>query len=164
MDSVFDIVERHWTHAPVPIQAIIRDAGIHYREDILTPHSFGSPEVSGYIEKRGDQYTIVVNLQHPNVRRRFTAAHELGHYVYHRDLMGNGVSDNKVYRSAPGTPFYNPRIQSHHETQANQFAATVLMPLHLIKTLRSQGLDVAAMARALEVSEAALKIRLGMPA
>ena len=47
----------------------------------------------------GDGYRIVVNSGHNRVRRRFTAAHELGHYVYHRDLIGDGIYDDAAYRT-----------------------------------------------------------------
>jgi hypothetical protein len=155
MRTIFDIVERHWGMPPVPILAIIRDAGIIYSEEPLPD------DCSGFVEQKGGLYRIATNSAHSPLRRRFTAAHELGHFVYHRDLMDGGVGDNKMYRSSPGSPYYNPRIQPKHERQANQFAATVLMPQHLIRALQRRGLDIPAMARSLEVSEDALRIRLG---
>lgn len=56
------------------------------------------------------------------VRSRFTVAHELGHYLFHRDL-GFARTDEK-----PPT-YMNP------EWQANEFAAELLAPQHLIKDM-----------------------------
>lgn len=161
-DSVFEIVRRHWDNAPVDIVSIIREAGLLYEEEDMWHTE------SGLIERWNDTYRIVVNSEHPLVRRRFTAAHELGHYVYHRDLIGDGISD-AAYRTGDVGRYHNSRITPRHETQANQFAATVLMPTSLIKRLeheRNIALPggIAVMARLLEVSEQALRIRLNLPA
>ena len=102
------------------------------------------------------------------MRRRFTAAHELGHYVYHRELIGDGIYDDAAYRANDFSGRYrNPKIRMEHETQANRFASVVLMPTELIDRLeRDRNLkphnpqDVREMARLLEVSEQALRIRL----
>jgi Zn-dependent peptidase ImmA (M78 family) len=159
-DSVFSIIERYWNRAPVEIESIIRDAGLVYEEESLWPTE------SGLIERWGDSYRIVVNSDHSNVRRRFTAAHELGHYVYHRDLIGDGISD-AAYRTGESGRYHNSMINQRHETQANKFAATVLMPINLIRRLEHEKnlplpARIADMARLLEVSEQALRIRLGL--
>jgi Zn-dependent peptidase ImmA (M78 family) len=158
MDNIFELIEQHWHTAPVNIVQIIRDADIVYDEQRL------GDEESGLIERFGRGYRIVVNADHPLVRRRFTAAHELGHYVYHRDLIGDGISD-AAYRTADVGRYRNARITPRHETQANYFAATTLMPDHLLARLRRQYAipdQIAEMARYLQVSEQALKIRLGL--
>lgn len=159
-DSVFEIVERHWNRAPVNIESIILDSGLLYEEKSLWPTE------SGLIERSGNSYRIVVNSDHPRVRRRFTAAHELGHYVYHRDLIGAGISD-AAYRTGDIGRYKNSKITQRHETQANKFAATVLMPMGLIRRLEHErNLPLPArlpeMARLLEVSEQALRIRLNI--
>jgi Zn-dependent peptidase ImmA (M78 family) len=160
MDSnIFAIIERYWDRAPVDIQSIIRDAGILYSEEPL------GPKESGLLDRYFGGYRIVVNIDHPLPRRRFTAAHELGHYVYHRDLIGDGISD-AAYRTNDSGRYRNAKIRPRHETEANQFAATVLMPEALINRLsHEENLPIPAriddLARLLEVSEQALRIRLG---
>jgi IrrE N-terminal-like domain len=159
-DSVFEIVERHWNRAPVNIQSIILDSGLLYDEKSLWPTE------SGLIERVGRSYRIVVNSDHPRVRRRFTAAHELGHYVYHRDLIGDGISD-AAYRTGDVGRYKNSKIIQRHETQANQFAAAVLMPIDLIRRLEHErNLPLPArlseVARLLDVSEQALRVRLNL--
>jgi Zn-dependent peptidase ImmA (M78 family) len=38
-------------------------------------------------------------MHHPN-RQRFTLAHEIAHYVLHRDLVENGIVDDTMYIEA----------------------------------------------------------------
>jgi Zn-dependent peptidase ImmA (M78 family) len=161
--SAFDVAERFWAKAPpVDVEGIIRALGIEYVEE-PRPDS-----LSGLIERYGDGYRIIVNSDHSRVRRRFTAAHELGHYVYHRDLIGDGIYDDAAYRTGDLTGrFRNPKIRLEHETQANRFASVVLMPSGLMDRLQhEQNLDmrnptdVQVLARLLDVSEQALRIRL----
>jgi Zn-dependent peptidase ImmA (M78 family) len=163
VSSAFDVAERYWAKgAPVDVQGIISDLGIQYAEE-TRPDS-----MSGLIERYGDGYRIVVNAAHSRVRRRFTAAHELGHYVYHRDLIGDGIFDDAAYRTTDVSGRYvNPKIRLEHETQANRFASVVLMPSSLIQELQeSRNLDphnprdLKELARLLDVSEQALRIRL----
>jgi Zn-dependent peptidase ImmA (M78 family) len=159
-DSVFEVIERHWRDAPVNIVAIISDLGIFYREE-----KFYTDD-SALIAPFEDTYKIVVNADHPRARQRFSAAHELGHYVYHRPLIGEGIGDGPVYRSDNASRYSNTRITRAHETQANRFAATTLMPQHLIDQLvetRNLRLprEISKLAALLDVSEQALKIRLG---
>jgi Zn-dependent peptidase ImmA (M78 family) len=82
-------------------------------------------DVSGKIEKNwfADTYTISINARHPVTRRRFTAAHEIAHFVLHRDIIGDGIVDDALYRSTKSDEI---------ERQANAYAATILMPAPLV--------------------------------
>ena len=146
------VIARHWDSTPVPIDAIIADMGLP-----LSYNALGD-DISGYIERANGSYKIVVNSAHARTRQRFTAAHELGHYIYHRDLLGEGVGDNRAYRSE-GTDLPNPNIRPIHERQANSFAANVLMPRHRLSNVLGQ--TTAALAQQFGVSQEAMRIRLG---
>lgn len=152
MPDPMKVIEQHWNSSPVPIDAIIRDIGLALSYEPMPD------EISGYIERQADSYRIVVNANHAPTRQRFTAAHELGHYIYHRDLLGDGVGDNRAYRTE-GTNRPNPNIRPIHERQANSFAANVLMPRHRLSAVADQ--STAALAATFGVSQAAMKIRLG---
>lgn len=162
-DSLFEVIERHWQSAPpVNIIGIITELGIFYREE-----RFRTDDSAYIAPLGGDGYRIVVNATHSLVRRRFSAAHELGHYAYHRDLIGDGIGDGAAYRSTNAARYSNTLITPAHESQANRFAATTLMPKDLIDRLVEQhGLqlpyDVGQVASMLQVSEQALRIRLGL--
>jgi predicted transcriptional regulator len=120
--------------------------------------------ISGWIEAApGGGYRVVINSNHSKTRQRFTAAHELGHYIYHRDLIGAGVGDTRAYRSE-GTNFENSKITPVHERQANSFAANVLMPKEQISRLKRAAIwQPDELARRFDVSEDAMRIRLGLP-
>ncbi len=53
-------------------------------------------------------------------RRRFTAAHELGHAVLHRDVMGDFIADASISETDDA--------EGQREREANRFAAELLMP------------------------------------
>lgn len=152
MPDPMTVIAQHWNSTPVPIDAIIRDIGLPLCYEPMDDN------ISGYIERQNGSYRIVVNSNHAPTRQRFTSAHELGHYVYHRDLLGEGVGDNRAYR-ADGTDLPNANIRPIHERQANSFAANVLMPRH--RLISVAGESTATLAARFAVSPAAMKIRLG---
>lgn len=155
MPDPMKVIETHWNSTPVPIDAIIRDIGLPLSYEAMADN------ISGYIERTDGTYRIVVNANHAPTRQRFTAAHELGHYIYHRDLLGEGVGDNRAYRTE-GTNRPNANIRPIHERQANSFAANVLMPRHRLTDVAGE--STAALAARFNVSQQAMAIRLGRAA
>ena len=150
------IAEKYADVIPTPVFEIISEIGLGPEFQSL------DDDVSGWIEKSDSGYLIVINKNHALTRKRFTAAHELGHYIYHRDLLGNGTGDTRAYR-AECSPLPNAAIRPRHERQANSFAANFLMPVHAIEVLRQQGVhDAVDLAGRLGVSVDAMKIRLGL--
>lgn len=119
--------------------------------------------LSGMLENKGnDRFVITANAAHPQTRRRFTVAHELGHYMLHRHLIGKGVDDNKAYRSTIGGRYHNTDIGLKQETEANKFAANILMPYPLLREQREiHGDDAKELAGVFNVSEHSMCIRLG---
>jgi Zn-dependent peptidase ImmA (M78 family) len=117
-------------------------------------------ELSGMILKDEDRggksgYAVYVNGKHAPVRRRFTIAHEIGHYVLHRSLIGDGIRDDALYRS---------KLSSAVEAEANRFAADLLMPWDLLNAAIDNGTNsVEELAKAFEVSRSSMSIRLGVP-
>jgi Zn-dependent peptidase ImmA (M78 family) len=70
-------------------------------------------------------------------------------------LIGDGITDDVFYRST---------LSNAQEAEANRFAADVLMPYALIENLMAAGTSsVPALASALQVSETAMTVRLGIP-
>lgn len=93
-------------------------------------------EVSGLIYKDKDTYCIIVNSTHTVGRKSFTIAHELGHYFLHRDILDR---ENEIVSGSKGidteTHFmlrsdigYSSQEYRQQETEANKFAAELLMP------------------------------------
>lgn len=72
-------------------------------------------------------------------RRRFTIAHELGHWVLHRDEQrslfcrhGSIEDGGRPKSAAPTQPPERPPLPAI-ETEANAFAAALLMPAELLR-------------------------------
>ena len=74
-------------------------------------------------------YCIIVNANHPAERKRFTVAHELGHYLLHR-LPEVFPAIFETERS--GVAFYT-EDDKIEEGEANAFAAEVLLPMGLFE-------------------------------
>ena len=85
--------------------------------------------------------------------------------MYHRDLIGDGVQDSPAYRAPDETVYETTPLERMHETQANRFAANLLMPKRLIRKAKKANPDANAceLARQFNVSEDAMRIRQGLP-
>lgn len=155
-ESILDIIERYTRKAPVDVRNLAKELDIRIIEKTLPD------EESGSIEKSDDQYVITVNSTHSENRKRFTIAHELGHFMLHDRLINNGIFDNKLFRRDKNSR--NEKVTNFHETEANIFAANLLMPAGLVFSLiKEEGIDYeehANLAKKLEVSEQAMQIRL----
>lgn len=162
MDSVMARFGRFLKEPPIDINAIIQSMGIQTDWDARL-----HPDIVGQIEKDGGLFRISIQGSDHENRKRFTAAHELGHYLFHRDILDDGVDDDKMYRSKNVGRFYNRSIKQYHETEANNFAAKILMPAHLVGSWhnRRNG-DLKQLARDFKVSPKSMRIRLqslGLP-
>lgn len=156
--SDLDIVTK-WVQqdGPTNVRAILSDLGVDYSEE-PTPS-----DESGFIEVQDGHFRVVVNSREGRQRRRFTAAHELAHYLMHRDLLRqNGrlnrhsdrLFDNRIMNDE--APF-----SAVHERQANRMAAQILMPAAKLIRLRDHGItDVDRLSDEFGVSKAAMGIRL----
>lgn len=141
--------------APVQVIPIATELGLK----VYTVNNWDD-DVSGMIIRdtaRGGPsgYAVYVNGNHPLVRRRFTIAHEIAHYMLHRSLIGDGVKDDGLYRS---------KLSNTIEAEANRTSADILMPWSLINAKISEGKNtVVELADALQVSKSSMSIRLGVP-
>lgn len=152
-------ISKYCEHAPVDVLAIAHKLELNPVAELMPAN------ISGLIRRTDwGGFQIAYNSAHSLVRQRFTVAHEIGHYIFHRDLLGRGVGDTLAYRDDDST-LPNEFITLKEERQANTFAANLLMPNHLIERLRSEGISrPAQLAAKLIVSEAAMRIKLGLPA
>lgn len=142
---------------PVPVKSLPARLGIKLRAAFL-----GSG-ISGMLEKSGDSFVLTVNATDPETRQRFTLAHELGHYMLHRHLVGDGLDDDMAYRSTEVGKYHNTLIGPSEETEANKFAANLLMPRDAVnREWAKEGVNVLQMANLFGVSEHAMSIRLGV--
>jgi len=159
-DKVLSIVEKllddfKIRRPPVPVDRIAKNLGI-----LVCPLP-AEDEISGAIIRRDDRVVIAVNPAHHINRRRFTIAHELGHFMLHQEI-GEHVDENFriAWRNADSSKAVN-----WMEIQANRFAAELLMPGRFLERdldalRRIEKRTVALLATKYVVSAEAMKIRL----
>jgi len=150
------LIEAHQQAIPVKVSRIAAALGLRLRAATLPAG------VSGEIRPDPESdsgYTIRVNRHDSTQRQRFTIAHEISHYLLHKDEIGDGITDDVLYRSG---------ISDSREAQANRLAADIVMPEALVSPWidRARALGVEEipgyLAEQFEVSEGAMKIRLGL--
>lgn len=136
------------TGIPVDVNRVARGVGVGV---------FYSPlpdALSAFLLRAEERSVIGVNANQSPVRRRFSAAHEIGHHVLgHAD---GSVFDYAFPTTVEGEP---PGYDPQNEREANQFAAELLMPEeNLVEDAPS--LSLARLARRYEVSQEAMSFRL----
>lgn len=111
--------------APVNVDELAKFLNVRVEEDL----SLELEDAIGQICFHDDTQAVVSinpvqNSYEP--RRRFTLAHELGHFCLHTDKVKSGFKDNRKTMSR-SLSYWDPK-----ESEANNFAAQLLMPSHLI--------------------------------
>ena len=151
-----EIVRRYTSSFPVKVGELANELGLKVTRAPMPP------KVSGLIQPSDDapaRFEIRVNKYEMPERQRFTVAHEIAHYLLHRDDIGAGVVDSIMYRS---------NLTSRKETEANRLAADIVMPTRIVgKELERLGgkrtdETVAKLASMFRVSVPAMRVRLGV--
>lgn len=156
-NEYMEIIRSHQQKAPVEMVPLANALGLK----VYKTTAWDKDGLSGAIIKDSDKggesgYASFINAKHAETRRRFTIAHEAAHLILHRDLIGDGITDDALWRSD---------LSNKVEAEANRLAADILMPWHLINDLMEKGYNtLPELARELNVSESAMAIRLGVPA
>jgi len=131
------------------------------RVDIAVNNAkFFRESVAGAIARSGNKVVLLVNQSDAPYRKRFTIAHELGHYFLH--LHGDGEFIDKevnLFRQPKGDPNGWTPVQ-RAEYQANMFAAALLMPEDAVQKAWDETASLERLAREFNVSEQAMGIRL----
>ena len=143
-----DVLDNYWDgELPVDVASISAAMGV-------TPYRGSLPDgLSGMVIKRpGEPARSYVEASEPVGRRRFTIAHELGHYVERVD-----VSDDDDFS------FVDERRSGRydlHEFYADEFAGALLMPEDDFLKMQKEGKSLIDMAARFGVSlDAARKRR-----
>lgn len=153
-DQQRQIIREHQTGFPVRLSVLARALGVSVQASTL------APGISGELRPDGaGAFVIRINRHDARVRQRFTVAHELAHYLLHRDQIGGGIRDDVLYRS---------NLSDAREAEANRLAADILMPEEELweayRRLRGMQQEeaVVRLSQQFGVSEAAMKIRLNL--
>ena len=139
---------------PVDVIIIARNYGIKVYETEF------DNEISGVIRynNKEEKYEIIVNKNNPWVRKRFTIAHELGHYFLHREMLENdNIHIDTLYRTA----IQENKKKKEIEKEVDYFAGALLMNENVIEKLM-QNYEISEMAKLLDVSYSAMTVRLNI--
>ena len=144
------------TQTHVDVEAVARKLGLPV---VRSPMG---DDISGMLVSKPGLTTICINKeQHPN-RQRFTIAHEIGHHVLRHLFAGERVHvDRVIMRNTLSSEGTDAR-----EIEANQFAASLLMPEHMVhhhlQAMKSHDVEdvVPKLAKQFKVSDQAMAFRL----
>lgn len=151
-----EIVRRHLAQYPVKLGALAKDLGVGQVK-------IGAMQtgMSGQICREDGEYVIRINRNESRERQRFTLAHEIAHFLLHRQIIDSspdGITDNVLYRSGK---------EQHVEYEANRLAADLVMPPEIVNRKLEQEFrgvitdaTIEALAESFEVSKAAMEVRL----
>jgi hypothetical protein len=122
LDRFFE--ERAVRHVALP-NLTRREVTDYLRREGMEANDLGdeTEELAGFVFVAGRVGWAFVNANDILPRRRFTAAHELGHFVLHRDVMGRYKADTPESISEA-----DEDKATEMEREANRFAVELLMP------------------------------------
>jgi Zn-dependent peptidase ImmA (M78 family) len=151
-DAVSDaerVLELAWgDQVPVDPVKIARTFGVRVRDADLDANVSGA-----LVKERGHDPVILLNTVDSSNRRRFTCAHELGHFVRRSDEPEEyAYVDHRDEVAAQGTDL--------NEIYANTFAAALLMPEAHVRRFHRAGMAPFEMAWRFDVSQEAMRNRL----
>lgn len=111
----------------VPVERIARSLGI----DEIRERALGEFEAALVTEPERDRGAILLNSRSGRYRRRYSLAHELGHFLcgWHQPTSSNGFLCNKKDMADP----LGNAAHIRQEAEANQFAIELLAPERLIR-------------------------------
>lgn len=162
--SATELLQAHDLYQlPIDVDSLAERVGITVNYTAL------DDDYSGLLVIRDGTAVAHINAKHHPNRRRFSLAHEIGHFVLHENQQ---TSNDHAYvdkvmrlyhRADRAVVAQNSRV----EREANVFAAELLMPEALLRNkVLHEGydledeFDVARLAVVLRVSEQALSVKL----
>lgn len=138
----------HISSPPIPVYEIAESNGVNV---LFVDFGENAETVSGLCDFRTSR--IYVNKDDSTERQAFTMAHELGHWVMHKEFF---LVNPDQYPILPR--FSDPNRNDPKEKEANKFAACLLVPERLLAPVK--GAPVAALARSFGVSRTMMEFRL----
>lgn len=153
--AALEILQENFiTSCPVPVEELIEFHGLG-----LILSDFSNGEISGVIDLK--KKYLYINSMDSSQRRRFTIAHELGHWVLHQAELSDNQELAVLYRRPLGR-----EGEDRLEQEANYFAANLLVPKELLRDIihnkkgeSSEGSLNAHLAKIFNVSESVIGYR-----
>lgn len=120
---------------PIPVEEMIEEVERIPVEAFEGSDRFPA-DVLGAYDFRGKVMFVREDIEHVG-RKRFTQAHEYGHFVLHSGHFLQGVFDFFGSDDEGSVQLFREQSSTRNklEYQANKFASHFLMPTHLVKEL-----------------------------
>jgi Zn-dependent peptidase ImmA (M78 family) len=149
--DAMELLEETWDgDLPVDPVRIAKELGLE-----VIGVSFNKDVSGALVKKEGEtDPTILLNTKDSKTRKRFSCAHELGHYILRsaEPKPQYEYVDYRNQKSSTGT--------IEEERYANSFAASLLMPEVAVRALYEPGLPTFRLAKKFGVSPEAMGNRL----
>jgi Zn-dependent peptidase ImmA (M78 family) len=154
----------HINEIPLPVDELAKKMGLS-----LLAYDLGE-DVSGLLHIKDGTATIGYNPNESKVRQRFTIAHEIAHFVLHKEDEKVFIDNGNYYSQIK---FRSSKLRLSdkdfkHEIEANSFAAALLMPATaILKEVKNyNGFDlsdssmITELSKKFEVSMQAMSFRI----
>ena len=138
---------------PVPVKQIIEEQ--HGLDVVFADYGKYNDQVSGIINFH--KQTISINSTESFQRQTFTMAHELGHWVLHKEYFDAHPEEYK-FLARTQTLISDKEAKDDKEKEADHFAACLLMPKKLL--LPYKDYPTSLLAKMFSVSELSMNYRL----
>ncbi|MGQ7745405.1 ImmA/IrrE family metallo-endopeptidase [Pectobacterium brasiliense] len=148
------LIKKHQFQCPIKLGEIATELGLVVKLATLPAN------ISGEIKEENGRVTIRINRHDVKARQRYTLSHEIAHFLLHRHLLREGITDDVLYRSAQSNEI---------EAEANRLAADIIMPMNHVDAFyqlhykgKKDAILYESIADSIGVSVIALKYRLGV--
>lgn len=133
---------------PIPVLEIAERKGV---DVVFADFGETGSKVAGFCDF--EEAKLYVNSADSIARQTFTIAHELGHWILHRQFFD---ANPTAYKILPR--FQKAELGNPYEQEANRFAADLLVPRRLLSPVK--GATVVALASIFAVSREMMENRL----
>lgn len=131
---------------PLNIENVAEYLGLEVIQELM------DDDISGFLEFRRGKWVAGLNALHHVNRQRFTLAHEVAHFILHRNERSSFVDQTFTRRAG---------LADKVESEADKFAAELLMPEKDLRKMISSGTtDLSDLAHAFQVSTLAMRYRV----
>ena len=164
--DIENILARYKDSAPVSVGKLADELGLTVVRTTDLPTG-----MSGSISKEGDEYFVYVNGAQPLRRQRFTIAHEIGHFVKHRQYLDQTdeilnptkkeLTMSLPRRNQPSVTLPDTE-EKQREIEADDFAGELLMPEAKFREIWSKAQSLKDVADYFGVSGMAANVRAAL--
>lgn len=150
---------------PVNLLKIAKNCGITVYEANF--EKLGNKNVSGAIRYVDGKFSILLNKNESKERKRFTLAHELGHFFLDNEVLKSSkIHVDTLYRSAEESSYVaksfedEKEIKLTSESEIDYFAGALLMNELVLKKVFEIETSISKLAQIFNVSYSAMTVRL----